>query len=115
MALIAFTAKLLRQRIFADTKLMVHILGRPGQLHEPEVVPGKCREHDVSADRYLASRWQDVPKLVDRFVRWLVLRSTSASRAINDGPFLAKGAIAVDGHRLASATSSGLRAIRGAG
>lgn len=43
---------------------------------EPEVVPGKLREHNVTAGRYLAPRWQDVPELVDRFVRWLAeLRS----------------------------------------
>jgi Fic family protein len=38
---------------------------------EPEVLPGKLREHNVSAGRYLAPRWQDVPELVDGFVRWL--------------------------------------------
>ncbi|ORA80664.1 Fic family protein [Mycobacterium malmoense] len=43
---------------------------------EPQVVPGKLRKHNVSAGRYLAPRWQDVPELVDRFVRWLAeLRS----------------------------------------
>ena len=43
---------------------------------EPEVVPGKLREHNVTAGRYLAPRCQDVPELVDRFVRWLAdLRS----------------------------------------
>lgn len=38
---------------------------------DPEVVPGKLRTHNVSAGRYLAPRWQDVPDLVERFVRWL--------------------------------------------
>lgn len=38
---------------------------------EPEVVPGQLREHNVTAGRYLAPQWQDVPELVDRFVRWL--------------------------------------------
>jgi Fic family protein len=43
---------------------------------EPQVAPGKLREHNVSAGRYLAPRWQDVPELVERFVRWLAeLRS----------------------------------------
>lgn len=43
---------------------------------EPQVVPGKLREHNVSAGRYLAPRWQDVPELIDRFVRRLAeLRS----------------------------------------
>lgn len=43
---------------------------------EPEVVPGELREHNVTAGRYLAPHWQDVPGLLDRFVRWLVeLRS----------------------------------------
>jgi len=37
----------------------------------PEVVPGKLRGHNVSAGRYLAPRWQDVPELVERFVHWL--------------------------------------------
>lgn len=44
---------------------------------EPEVAPGKLRGHNVTAGRYLAPRWQDVPDLVDQFVRWLAeLRST---------------------------------------
>lgn len=38
---------------------------------EPEVVPGELRKHNVSAGRYLAPRWQDVPALVEEFVRWL--------------------------------------------
>jgi Fic family protein len=38
---------------------------------EPEVVPGKLREHNVSAGRYRAPQWQDVPGLVDEFVDWL--------------------------------------------
>ncbi|MCB9440816.1 MAG: Fic family protein [Mycolicibacterium sp.] len=38
---------------------------------EPEVVPGKLREHNVTAGRYVAPHWQDVPHLLDRFVRWL--------------------------------------------
>lgn len=38
---------------------------------EPEVVPGKLREHNVTAGRYLAPHWQDVPDLVNRFVHWL--------------------------------------------
>lgn len=38
---------------------------------DPEVVPGKLREHNVAAGRYRAPRWQDVPELVERFVRWL--------------------------------------------
>lgn len=38
---------------------------------EPEVVPGKLRGHNVTAGRYLAPRWQDVPELLGRFVRWL--------------------------------------------
>jgi Fic family protein len=43
---------------------------------EPEVVPGKVREHNVSAGRYRAPQWQDVPELLDRFVNWLAeLRS----------------------------------------
>lgn len=37
----------------------------------PEVVPGKLRQHNVTAGRYLAPRWEDVPRLIDRFVRWL--------------------------------------------
>src|SRR5574337_86630 len=56
-------------------KLNFQILdGIPGDL---EMVPGKLREHNVSAGRYLAPRWQDVPELVERFVRWLAeLRGT---------------------------------------
>lgn len=43
---------------------------------EPQVVPGRLREHNVSAGRYLAPRWQDVPELIERFVRRLAeLRS----------------------------------------
>jgi len=38
---------------------------------EPEVVPGQLRTHNVSAGRYLAPHWQEVPELLDRFVRWL--------------------------------------------
>ncbi|MGA9376675.1 MAG: Fic family protein [Mycobacterium sp.] len=55
-------------------RLNLQILdGIPG---EPEVVPGRLREHNVTAGRYLAPRWQDVPDLLDRFVRWLAeLRS----------------------------------------
>jgi Fic family protein len=37
---------------------------------EPQVVPGKLRTHNVTAGRYLAPQWQDVPELVDQFVRW---------------------------------------------
>lgn len=37
----------------------------------PEVQPGMLRKHNVSAGKYLAPHWQDVPELVDRFVRWL--------------------------------------------
>lgn len=44
---------------------------------EPEVVPGKLREHNVTAGRYLAPHWQDVPALLEQFVRWLAeLRSS---------------------------------------
>ncbi|MGV9798157.1 Fic family protein [Mycobacterium sp. NPDC003449] len=38
---------------------------------EPEVVPGRLREHNVSVGKYRAPQWQDVPELVDQFVRWL--------------------------------------------
>jgi Fic family protein len=38
---------------------------------DPEVVPGQLRTHNVTAGRYLAPRWQDVPDLIDQFVRWL--------------------------------------------
>ncbi|OKH63160.1 hypothetical protein EB73_26485 [Mycobacterium sp. SWH-M3] len=42
----------------------------------PEVVPGELRKHNVTAGKYVAPRWQDVPELIDRFVRWLAeLRS----------------------------------------
>lgn len=48
----------------------------------PEVVPGKLREHNVTAGKYLAPRWQDVPDLVDRFVQWLAeLRSAVSSES----------------------------------
>lgn len=44
---------------------------------DPEVVPGKLRKHNVTAGRYRAPRWQDVPELVEQFVRWLsALRGT---------------------------------------
>lgn len=44
---------------------------------EPEVVPGQLRNHNVAAGRYRAPNWQEVPELVERFVRWLAeLRST---------------------------------------
>ncbi|KZS85650.1 hypothetical protein B4U45_28285 [Mycobacterium persicum] len=38
----------------------------------PEVITGKLREHNITAGKYLAPCWQDVPDLVDRFVQWLV-------------------------------------------
>lgn len=38
---------------------------------KPEVVPGRVRQHNVSAGSYLAPRWQDVPDLLDQFVRWM--------------------------------------------
>lgn len=38
---------------------------------EPEVIPGALRQHNVSAGRYLAPQWQDVPELLENFVRWL--------------------------------------------
>ncbi|BAH32954.1 Fic family protein [Rhodococcus erythropolis] len=37
----------------------------------PEVVPGKLRNHNVSAGSYLAPRKEDVPELVEQFVQWL--------------------------------------------
>lgn len=38
---------------------------------EPEVVAGMLRRHNVSAGRYLAPLYDDVPGLIDRFVQWL--------------------------------------------
>ncbi|MEW1882176.1 Fic family protein [Rhodococcus sp. NPDC080181] len=38
---------------------------------EPEVVPGMLRRHNVSAGRYLAPHYDDVPGLINRFVQWL--------------------------------------------
>ncbi|WP_454174981.1 Fic family protein [Gordonia sputi] len=37
----------------------------------PEVVPGRVRTHNVSAGTYRAPQWQDVPDLLDQFVRWI--------------------------------------------
>lgn len=37
----------------------------------PEVVPGKLRNHNVSAGSYLAPQKEDVPELIEQFVRWL--------------------------------------------
>ncbi|OBF42819.1 hypothetical protein A5719_10260 [Mycolicibacterium peregrinum] len=48
---------------------------------EPEVVPGKVREHNVSAGRYRAPQWQDVPELLDRFVNWLAELRSAVSPA----------------------------------
>lgn len=52
---------------------------------EPEVVPGKLRDHNVHAGKYLAPRWQDVPELVDRFVRWLAELRSGVSPAAPEG------------------------------
>lgn len=38
---------------------------------EEHVVPGKLRTYNVHAGKYLAPQWQDVPDLLERFVRWL--------------------------------------------
>lgn len=37
----------------------------------PEVVPGQLREHDVTAGRYKAPHWTEVPDLTQRMVKWL--------------------------------------------
>lgn len=44
---------------------------------KPEVVPGRLREHNVTAGSYRAPDWSEVPELVDQLDTWLEqLRST---------------------------------------
>ncbi len=51
---------------------------------KPEVVPGEFRQHNVKAGSYRAPDWQDVPRLVDEFVRWLDKMRTEVPPAAND-------------------------------
>jgi len=68
--------------ITRDRLQRLNLLILDGIPDAPEVVPGQLREHNVTAGRYLAPRWQDVPELVDRFVRWLAeLRSAVTSNS----------------------------------
>ncbi|NKS56142.1 Fic family protein [Rhodococcus hoagii] len=50
----------------------------------PEVVPGKLREHNVSVGKYLAPQKEDVPELVEEFVRWLAQLRASAGPDASD-------------------------------
>ena len=48
----------------------------------PEVVPGELRKHDVTAGRYRAVHWPEVPEHVERLVRWVAeLRDQVTSRS----------------------------------
>lgn len=38
---------------------------------EPEVLPGRLRQHNVTAGPYRAPDWQEVPELMRQFVKWL--------------------------------------------
>lgn len=46
----------------------------------PEVVPGKLREHDVTAGPYRPPHYTEVPEHVDRFVAWIEQLRAQISR-----------------------------------
>ncbi|AXH48366.1 nucleotidyl transferase [Gordonia phage Floral] len=46
---------------------------------KPEVVPGMVRQHNVGAGTYRAPQWQEVPGLLDEFVRWINELRTSVT------------------------------------
>ena len=56
---------------------------------KPEVIPGQVRTHNVSAGTYRAPQWQDVPELLDDFVRWINgLRSTVNPNSPDESRFV---------------------------
>lgn len=66
---------------------------------KPEVVPGRLREHDVAAGRYLAPHWTDVPELIERFTRWLrELRASAPADARPDQRFVTAVLAAILAH-----------------
>jgi Fic family protein len=56
---------------------------------KPEVVPGQVRKHNVSAGTYRAPQWQNVPELLDEFVKWINnLRSTVTHESSDENKFV---------------------------